>query len=97
MDCPQREPDHHRAQAYSLGNSVSFFSRVHASPEDAIVIHQHVKSKRSLGIHWGAWALTDEPVTEPPIRLAKAAKAAGLPEGEFGVLDAIGATAIIDV
>lgn len=62
-----------------------------------MLIHRDVKARRSIGIHYGAWELTDEPVNEPPVRLAKATKALGLPEGEFDVLPAIGATILVDV
>ena len=32
----------------------------HCDPEEAVKIHQDVKSKRSVGIHWGTFAMTDE-------------------------------------
>ena len=56
-----------------------------------------MRARRSISIHHSAWELTDEPVNEPPVRLAKAAKAAGLRDGEFETLPAIGATAVVDV
>lgn len=45
---------------------------VHVNPEDAVRIHRDVKSVRSVGMHWGTFILTDEPVDEPPHRLARA-------------------------
>jgi N-acyl-phosphatidylethanolamine-hydrolysing phospholipase D len=33
---------------------------VHINPEEAVKIHQDVKSQRSIGIHWGTFAMTDE-------------------------------------
>ena len=36
-------------------------------------------------MHWGTFILTDEPVTEPPVRLKTAMKAAGLSDNEFVV------------
>jgi hypothetical protein len=61
----------------------AFMSAFHASPEDAVAMHGDLRARRSVGMHWGAFPLTDEPVEEPPVRLAAAAAAAGLPPGEF--------------
>ncbi|BBN19730.1 N-acyl-phosphatidylethanolamine-hydrolysing phospholipase D [Marchantia polymorpha subsp. ruderalis] len=46
-----------------------FMSSVHCSPEDAVAIHMAVGSKQSVAMHWGTFALTDEPIMEPPLRL----------------------------
>ena len=53
--------------------------------------HQNTRCKRSVGIHWGTWHLSSEPVLEPPVRFREAAAAAGLPKGECDTL-AIGET-----
>jgi N-acyl-phosphatidylethanolamine-hydrolysing phospholipase D len=47
-------------------------SLVHASPLDAVDIFQDTKCKRALGMHWGTWALTSEPIDEPPDKLKEA-------------------------
>ena len=47
-------------------------SPIHCTPEDAVLIHQDIKSKLSVGMHWGTFALTAENVNEPPLRLKKA-------------------------
>ncbi|MEP3244141.1 MAG: MBL fold metallo-hydrolase [Sneathiella sp.] len=60
-----------------------FMRYSHASPEEAVKIHQDIRSRNSIGMHWGTFVLTAEPATEPPAMLAKAAKAAGLKEGSF--------------
>lgn len=39
------------------------------------------------GMHWGTWVLTDEEMTEPPQRLAKAAAKRGLAPGDFVTLN----------
>ncbi|XP_066910760.1 N-acyl-phosphatidylethanolamine-hydrolyzing phospholipase D-like [Clytia hemisphaerica] len=44
----------------------------HINPEEAVMIHQDVRSKQSLGMHWGTFELTKEPYLEPPDRLKKA-------------------------
>lgn len=38
---------------------------------------------KSVGCHWGTWALTAEPVLEPPKKLADEARAAGLGPDDF--------------
>ena len=32
----------------------------HINPEDAVLVHQEVKAKKSLGIHWGTFNLSYE-------------------------------------
>lgn len=44
-------------------------SKVHVNPEEAVRIHEYVESKQSIGMHWGTFRLTQEPVLEPPQRL----------------------------
>ncbi len=43
----------------------------HVDPDEAFLIHQKIKSKRSVGIHHGTFILTDEPVKEPSERINK--------------------------
>ncbi|KAI8081710.1 beta-lactamase superfamily domain-containing protein, partial [Halteromyces radiatus] len=63
-----------------------FMSAVHCSPEDAVRVHEDIKSKHSIGIHWGTFALTDEPVQEPPQRLQVALQKRGHSTDDFNVL-----------
>ncbi|WP_155835143.1 MBL fold metallo-hydrolase [Herbaspirillum sp. RV1423] len=63
-----------------------FMKAHHVDPEEAVKIHQDVHAKRAIGIHWGSFEMTDEPLDEPPQRLAEAVKKAGLAAGEFTVL-----------
>ena len=44
-----------------------------------------IKSKQSLGIHWGTFQLTAEHVLEPPKMLEKALHAAGIDPEKFAV------------
>lgn len=64
-----------------------FMKIMHVNPAEAIRIHRDVKSRASLGIHWGTFDdLTDESLTEPPVMLAEESRKAGLAQGEFFVL-----------
>lgn len=63
-----------------------FMKHQHVDPAEAVRIHQDLGSKRSLGIHWGTFELTDEPLDEPPQALAAARKASGVPERDFVVV-----------
>jgi L-ascorbate metabolism protein UlaG (beta-lactamase superfamily) len=58
----------------------------HISPEEAVQVHLDLRSKKSVAIHWGTFILTDEPLDEPPKRLAAARKEKGLSEEAFVVL-----------
>ncbi|POS79641.1 NAPE-hydrolyzing phospholipase D [Diaporthe helianthi] len=70
------------------------FSPLHASPSDAVEIFRHTECRAALAIHWGTWALTSEPVMEPPERLREALRRRGLPEeGVFDICD-IGETRV---
>lgn len=70
------------------------FSPLHASPSDAVEIFRDTACRAALAIHWGTWALTSEPVMEPPMRLREALKNRGLPEeGVFDICD-IGETRV---
>jgi N-acyl-phosphatidylethanolamine-hydrolysing phospholipase D len=55
----------------------------HVDPEEAVQIHVDIQSKKSIGMHWGTFILTDEPVLEPPVRVAADMKKRGLPDDEF--------------
>ena len=61
-----------------------FMKDMHCNPEEAVQIHLDVKSKKSIGMHWGTFLnLTDEPLVEPPIKLREAVKNAKLEKGSF--------------
>jgi N-acyl-phosphatidylethanolamine-hydrolysing phospholipase D len=68
-----------------------FMSAQHVNVEEALQIHDDLGAKRSLGVHWGTFELTDESLDEPPRKLAELRAARGMPEDEFFVL-AIGET-----
>jgi N-acyl-phosphatidylethanolamine-hydrolysing phospholipase D len=55
-------------------------------PGRAVQAHQDLAARRSLGIHWGTFALTDEALDQPPRDLALARAQQGLAEQDFFVL-----------
>ncbi len=71
-----------------------FMTEQHVNVEEALKIHRDLGAKRSLGVHWGTFELTDEPLDEPPRQLAEQRAALGLAEGEFFSL-AIGQTQVL--
>lgn len=42
-----------------------FMSQAHMNPDEALQVVQDVGAKRAIGMHWGTFALTDEPMAEP--------------------------------
>ncbi|WPB56774.1 MBL fold metallo-hydrolase [Xylophilus sp. GOD-11R] len=68
-----------------------FMREQHVNPAESVRIHQDVGAKRSIGVHWGTFNLTDEPSDQAPLDLAVARRAAGLPDDAFTTL-AIGQT-----
>jgi N-acyl-phosphatidylethanolamine-hydrolysing phospholipase D len=63
-----------------------FMARHHVDPEEAVQIHKDIRSRKSLAIHWGTFILTDEPLDEPPKRLAAALEENKIPGDDFLVL-----------
>jgi hypothetical protein len=66
--------------------------RVHVDPEEAVRIYQdliaaHPEAPRPLmlGIHWGTFRLTDEPMDEPPRRTRARWREAGLEEDRLWI------------
>ncbi len=49
----------------------------HTNPEEALSIGQDLKSKKILGMHWGTFVLSLEPIMEPPIRFKNNAEKYG--------------------
>jgi N-acyl-phosphatidylethanolamine-hydrolysing phospholipase D len=68
-----------------------FMADQHVNVQEAVKIHQDLGARRSLGVHWGTFELTDEALDEPPRQLVAQRRAAGVSEEEFFVL-AIGET-----
>ena len=68
-----------------------FMKEQHVNPEEAVQIHLDLQAKRSIGVHWGTFDLTDESLDQPPKELALARRAKGLAQDTFDVM-AIGQT-----
>ena len=68
-----------------------FLQPQHVNPAEAVRIHQDLGAKRSMGVHWGTFELTDEPLDQPLRDLQATRDAAGLASSAFFVL-AVGET-----
>ena len=73
-----------------------FMKEQHINPAEAVQVHFDVGAKRSMGVHWGTFNLTDEPLDQPPKDLAMARSAAHLGADAFFVL-AVGETRKVPV
>jgi L-ascorbate metabolism protein UlaG (beta-lactamase superfamily) len=63
-----------------------FMQTQHINPEEAVRIHQDLHARYSVGIHWGTFVLTDEPLDEPPKKLQQALAAARISPERFFVM-----------
>jgi N-acyl-phosphatidylethanolamine-hydrolysing phospholipase D len=63
----------------------------HVDPQEAVQIHIDLGAKRSVGVHWGTFELSDEPLDHPIEALPRARERLGVPEATFSLL-AIGQT-----
>ena len=66
----------------------------HTNPEEALEVAKNLKSKKVIGMHWGTFVLSLEPIMEPPLRFKASAEKYGFKKedaiiykiGEFGSL-----------
>ena len=63
-----------------------FMRTHHINPEEAVQVHHDLQAKRSVGVHWGTFALSDEALDQPPKDLLAARNAKGLTGADFTVL-----------
>jgi L-ascorbate metabolism protein UlaG (beta-lactamase superfamily) len=63
-----------------------FTRRNHVDPREAVRAHLDLKPRRSLGMHFGTFQLTDEAIDAPVLALRQARAEAGLAEDDFDVL-----------
>ena len=52
----------------------------HTTPEEALNVAQDLKSKKIIGMHWGTFVLSLEPIMEPPKRFKASAAKYGFKE-----------------
>ncbi|XP_002741607.1 N-acyl-phosphatidylethanolamine-hydrolyzing phospholipase D-like [Saccoglossus kowalevskii] len=60
-----------------------FMKCQHVNPEEAVQIHQDLRARKSIGIHWGTFALAYEHYLEPPQNLREALEERQLSDDEF--------------
>lgn len=63
-----------------------FMGTQHMNPAEAVRAHKDLAVRRSVGVHWGTFQLTDEPLDQPPRDLAVARRACGVPDEDFFVM-----------
>ncbi|MGA9028336.1 MAG: MBL fold metallo-hydrolase [Steroidobacteraceae bacterium] len=68
-----------------------FMGLQHVDLPEAVQVHLDLGAKRSLGVHWGTFSLSDEPLDQPIHELAAARIEKGVTEAEFFIVP-IGAT-----
>jgi L-ascorbate metabolism protein UlaG (beta-lactamase superfamily) len=68
-----------------------FMSKQHMNPEEAAQAFVDLGAKQFVAMHWGTFKLTDEPLDEPPQRLAAEWKRRGL-DASIGHVVAVGAS-----
>ncbi|HYE26631.1 MAG TPA: MBL fold metallo-hydrolase [Allosphingosinicella sp.] len=55
----------------------------HLNPEEAVRVFETLRPRTALGMHWGTFQLTFEPIGDPPRRLAAALRSRGIAPGRF--------------
>ena len=63
-----------------------FMKDVHLNPEEAVKAHKELRSEYSIGIHFGTFQLTYEPIDQPVIDLSLALEKHDIPATEFEVM-----------
>ncbi len=64
-----------------------FMNPMHVDPKQAVLIHQEVGSKMSVGMHFKTFRLSDEPLDQPPYDLYRALERAGIAHSLFRLLE----------
>jgi N-acyl-phosphatidylethanolamine-hydrolysing phospholipase D len=60
-----------------------FMRQQHVNPEEAVQIHRDLGARLSIGIHWGTFQLSDEPLDQAVADLAAARERLGVGRREF--------------
>lgn len=64
-----------------------FMEPQHMGPEEATQAAKLLKARHFVAMHWGTFRLTDEPISEPPIRARAACVDQGFPEKNLWIMD----------
>ena len=64
---------------------------IHMNPDEAVEVFLETRCRRAVGMHWGTFRLTDEPMGEPPLLLESALLEKQIPPASFtaGVVGAV--------
>ncbi|MDR3405650.1 MAG: MBL fold metallo-hydrolase [Chthoniobacter sp.] len=62
-----------------------FMKPLHLSPVEAVQVHEDLRARCSVAMHWGTFRLADEPLGEPPRLLREAMMMKGLTAEEFRI------------
>jgi N-acyl-phosphatidylethanolamine-hydrolysing phospholipase D len=60
-----------------------YMSPIHCSPDDSVLLFKDIKAKRGVGMHWGTFVLTTEPIMDPPAKLKEACNKYGVSSESF--------------
>jgi N-acyl-phosphatidylethanolamine-hydrolysing phospholipase D len=60
-----------------------FMHPLHINPAEAVLAFEETRCRQAIGMHWGTFRLSDEPLGEPPLLLAAALSERNLPPGCF--------------
>ncbi len=63
-----------------------FMRQQHVNPEEAVRAHLDLRARRSIGMHFGTFQLTDEAIDAPLLALREARSRAGVAEADLDVL-----------
>jgi N-acyl-phosphatidylethanolamine-hydrolysing phospholipase D len=63
-----------------------FMRMQHVDLDEAVQIHLDLGAKRSVGVHWGTFALADDPLDQPLHELSRACTLKGVSEEAFFLL-----------
>ncbi|WVQ71254.1 hypothetical protein IAR50_000779 [Cryptococcus sp. DSM 104548] len=67
----------------------------HTDPEGAVRMALQMHVKKSVGVHWGTWLMSDEAYNKPPLDLEIARKKLNVEEEQFCVLP-VGKTIVLE-
>ena len=63
-----------------------FMHPLHVQPREAVQLHLDLQARLSFAMHWGTFALADDPLWEPPLLLEEALLNRNVPPGSFRLL-----------